>query len=842
MKKLFSIIPVFLTLLVVGCTKPYDDSEIRADIADLQERVEALEEMCREMNTNISALQTIVSALQNNDYITGVTPITENGVIIGYTITFAKSAPITIYHGEDGQDGYIPQIGVKKDSDGIYYWTLDGEWMLDSNGNKIETQGPAGVDGITPKLKIENGYWFVSYDNGKTWTQLGQATGDKGEQGDKGDKGDTGLVGDSMFTDVDYSNEDYVIFTLSNGTQVKVPTWYVFEQLQTLCNQMNTNITALQTIVSALQNNDYVTSVVPVVENGKTIGYTINFTKSNPVTIYHGEKGQDGHSPIVGVKQDTDGLYYWTIDGEWLTDAEGNKIKAIGIDGADAVAPQLKIEGEYWYISTDGGQSWTKLEKAVGKDGKDGDAFFQGVSQDEQFVHFTLADGTVITLPKGASLDITFDVSDLVVMHPNTTREIAYTVQSVTTNVVVEVTSSADIKAKVISSDASGKSGVIKITTSAVVDEYSKVIVFVGNGEKVVMKSIAFEQSGLEISNNATQNIAAAGGNIALNFLSNMEWQVEIPTEAQSWISFAPSTRAMTAHSVSLAVLPNTSLYERSADVKVVTLDGKLSVTYTISQGIFNSFTATASSAWQEGDKMSVFAGNNKNQQFNYNGANGLFEAAATYSGTPAATSVHYAVYPYSSTYSLESDGKILVNLPSEQSYVANGFKREYNAMVAVSSGLDDTNFVMRPICAYICVKLWGNDQTVKSLTLSTTAGEQIAGKALVTPSVSAAATCVVAGSATSIKLNCSNEVTIGSTESSATEFWFVVPAVALSQGYTIKVVGFYGGEQAITVADPITLESGATYTTTHELTISTNGPGIGVGGWENGEDVGGEI
>ena len=92
MKKFLSTIPIFLALLIAGCNEPYDDSAIRADIEDLQKRVAALEEMCREMNTNISALQTIVSALQNNDYITNVTPITENGVIIGYTITFAKSA------------------------------------------------------------------------------------------------------------------------------------------------------------------------------------------------------------------------------------------------------------------------------------------------------------------------------------------------------------------------------------------------------------------------------------------------------------------------------------------------------------------------------------------------------------------------------------------------------------------------------------------------------------------------------------------------------------------------------------------------------------------------------
>ena len=88
------------------------------------------------MNTDISSLQTLVEAIQGYDYVTGVTPVTQDGKEIGYTITFTKrSAPITIYHGadgqdgapgEDGQDGYTPQIGVKQDTDGVYYWTLDG--------------------------------------------------------------------------------------------------------------------------------------------------------------------------------------------------------------------------------------------------------------------------------------------------------------------------------------------------------------------------------------------------------------------------------------------------------------------------------------------------------------------------------------------------------------------------------------------------------------------------------------------------------------------------------------------------------------------------------------------
>lgn len=84
-----------------------------------------------------------------------------------------------------------------------------------------------GKDGITPKFKIENDYWYISYDNESTWTQLGKATGEDGKDGEDG------ISGDPMFTDIDYeTNTDYVIFTLSNGTQIKLPTWSAFEALK----------------------------------------------------------------------------------------------------------------------------------------------------------------------------------------------------------------------------------------------------------------------------------------------------------------------------------------------------------------------------------------------------------------------------------------------------------------------------------------------------------------------------------------------------------------------------------------------------------------------------------
>ena len=218
MKRLtFYLLAVFATL-VVGCEK-FDDSALWDKINSLEGRIAALEQLCSQMNTNITSLQTVVEALQDNDYVTNIAPITQGDKTIGYTITFSKSGSVTIYHGKDGlngtvgKDGVTPVVGVKKADDGIYYWTINGEWLLDSDGNKIKAQGidgengSNGKNGTTPKLKIENGYWKVSYDGGSSWDELGQATGEDG---------------DSMFADVSY-DDDYVYITLNDGTDLVVP-------------------------------------------------------------------------------------------------------------------------------------------------------------------------------------------------------------------------------------------------------------------------------------------------------------------------------------------------------------------------------------------------------------------------------------------------------------------------------------------------------------------------------------------------------------------------------------------------------------------------------------------
>ena len=195
--------------VVAGC---YDDSALQKQLNDHESRLKELERLTAQQNTNISSLQTIVTALQDKDYVTSVAPINEGDKVVGYTITFSKSGAVTIYNGEDG---YVPAMGVKQDTDGLWYWTVDGEWLRDSDGDKVRASaidgedGAPGQSGVTPTLKIVDGYWYVSYDGGKTWEEepLGQATGDKGY---------------TMFAEVTY-DEEYLYITMADGEKLTLP-------------------------------------------------------------------------------------------------------------------------------------------------------------------------------------------------------------------------------------------------------------------------------------------------------------------------------------------------------------------------------------------------------------------------------------------------------------------------------------------------------------------------------------------------------------------------------------------------------------------------------------------
>ena len=226
MKKIINyfsrVLEVLLLCAGLAMTGCYDDSALQEQLKDHESRLKELERLTAQQNTNISSLQTIVTALQDKDYVTSVAPINEGDKVVGYTITFSKSGAVTIYNGKDSN---VPVIGVKQDkSDGQWYWTVDGEWLRDSEGGKVRASAEDGEDGapgqpgVTPTLKIVDGYWYVSYDGGKTWEEdtLGQATGDKGY---------------TMFTEVTYDDE-YLYITMADGEKLVLPRTSVGQEVE----------------------------------------------------------------------------------------------------------------------------------------------------------------------------------------------------------------------------------------------------------------------------------------------------------------------------------------------------------------------------------------------------------------------------------------------------------------------------------------------------------------------------------------------------------------------------------------------------------------------------------
>lgn len=160
-----------------GCMRNEID-DIKDTLSQQEARIAALEEWQASVNESIRALQGLVEALEANDFVTGVSPLPDGS---GYVISFQKGDDITIRHGEKGGDGHTPVIGTEKDAaDGRYYWTIDGEPLVDEDGNRLPV---TGNDGTAPLVRIDptTNEWEVSTDGGATYTSTGvKATGADG--------------------------------------------------------------------------------------------------------------------------------------------------------------------------------------------------------------------------------------------------------------------------------------------------------------------------------------------------------------------------------------------------------------------------------------------------------------------------------------------------------------------------------------------------------------------------------------------------------------------------------------------------------------------------------------
>ena len=237
MRRLIAIFVIICTC-VAGCQR-FDYESILEQLRDHESRIEQLETECKRLNSNIEAMQSLLLAIQNNDYVTEVTKLMENGIEVGYSIRFAKSGEVTIYHGSKGEDGSTPKIGIQKAADGEYYWTSDGEWLTDENGEKIPAVYTGSGDGkyITPLFRVADDIWYVSYDNGNSWKEIGRIT----EEDESENEEEEEEV--PIFSEVTYDNNN-AYFTLADGTILCLP--LKSEELVQLYNEAKNHVSRFQ--------------------------------------------------------------------------------------------------------------------------------------------------------------------------------------------------------------------------------------------------------------------------------------------------------------------------------------------------------------------------------------------------------------------------------------------------------------------------------------------------------------------------------------------------------------------------------------------------------------------
>lgn len=395
-KTIYTLI-FLLSLLATSCHNEYYER-----IRDYDERIAALQETCDMMNSNLSAIRILVSSIQTKDMISGITAIfSEDNKELGYKINFIKHDPITIYHGQSGQ---VPLIGSKKDSDGNYYWTIQypggsTQWILGANGEKFLSMG------VVPYIRSRGDRWQISYDNLKTWVDLGQATGEDG---------------DAMFKSFDTSNPDFVIITLANGTVFKIPTFKAYEQVKTDIATSTSNILAQETIVEAiLDGTIYIKSTSPVISDGDTLGTRVLLSNGRSFTIKNWVKSD---IPKIFAKEDpTNHKLYWAIQyndkqPKWILDEDGAKIL---VNGSTVKPPIIDIaadeDGYYYWTIKYGDGKVSFVEDAYGNRPHATDSAYFSVFREvdttnPDYLVVTVADYSKYYLPKEYTVEIPSNV------------------------------------------------------------------------------------------------------------------------------------------------------------------------------------------------------------------------------------------------------------------------------------------------------------------------------------------------------------------------------------------------------------------------------------------------
>lgn len=334
-------------------------------------------------------------------------------------------------------------------------------------------------------------------------------------------------------------------------------------ELRLLVEKINSNLTSLVTAVDALNNQDQIVSVEKLPAGN---GYTITFKKSGTITIYNGEKGldgkngtdgldgKDGKSPVISISQDSDGKYYWTLDGEWLL-VNGQKVPAT----AEVTVPKIKVEDGKFLFSTNG-TDWV----VIGDAGTSGIGLIKNVREDVEnnSVIIELSDREIV-IPKGQNFALVIKADEIGIKAGETVN-VEYSLISAD-NAIVRALPENGYTVKV--NPISATKGQLSITAPSPVVDASILIVAVNGNGVMSGKILSIAEGKLDVKADATP-VPAEGGSVTVEITTNLDYEIVVPEAAKTWIALV-ETKALRTDNVTFAVAQNTEATQRTAEVEV---------------------------------------------------------------------------------------------------------------------------------------------------------------------------------------------------------------------------------------------------------------------------------
>ena len=333
------------------------------------------------------------------------------------------------------------------------------------------------------------------------------------------------------------------------------------EQIATECAKINERIESMQALAAQVQARESITGISEIIdESGKVTGYVITFKNADTISFDLPEDSSSDTAPeeiLISIKKDSEGLW-WALNGEYMLDAQGNKLPA-SISGQ---TPQLKVEGDKWQVSTDGGKTWELLdiseEEIITSVG-----VASGVKGEDEVI-FTLTDGTVFSIPMSKTASLSLSYSDNVV--PGSSASISYKFSTSTGVANVSVFGNKYIGKVSVNHRPAYGNGTIKVDINENYDiSLQKLFVYLDYGEGTLTKVLTFNEKGVfEVS--AVAPLPASGGDFDLDIdiVDYYGYYVNI-TAGANWLTNSGGTTFTAA--------PNTGTSARVAAVSVEARD-----------------------------------------------------------------------------------------------------------------------------------------------------------------------------------------------------------------------------------------------------------------------------